>query len=137
MLLGIEAIGVFMAAQDIDRIAADAQARPGNQTLVDGVAHGRIGGARAFRSHVALGREARHQIVASGQRRDDGPLRHRFFDGLQVFSTGMQKQVHMRVDKTGHQRRFAQIDGLRAGRMRYRSAGFDDSFAPHQDLAGR
>ncbi len=136
MLLGIEAVRVFMAAQDIDRIAADAEARAGNQALVDGVADGRISGAGAFRSHIALGGEARHQVVTSGQRGDDSSLRHRFFDGLQVLFAGMQKQMHVDVDQAGHQRLVAQIDRFRAGRMRHRRAGFRDAFTFDQYFAG-
>ena len=53
-----------------------------------------------------------HQIVLGGAHREDGALRHGFFDGLQILSAGMQKQVHVRVDETGHQRRVAEVDDL-------------------------
>jgi hypothetical protein len=43
VLLGVVADGVFVAAEDADGIAADAQARAGNQTLIDCVADGGVG----------------------------------------------------------------------------------------------
>ena len=91
MLRGIVADGVFMAAQNIHGIAADAQARTGHQPPVDGVAHRGIGRSRAFRAHIALGREPGHQIGFGGQHRQDGPLRHGFLHRLQILRAGMQK----------------------------------------------
>ena len=61
----------------------------------------------ALGAHVALGGEAGHQIVARGQRRHHGALRHRFLDRLQVFGAGMQEQMHVCVDQAGHQRKVA------------------------------
>ena len=98
MLLGIEVDGVLVAAENVDGIAADAQARAGDEALIDGVAHGGIGGAGALRPHVALGGEAGHQIVPRGERGQDSALRDRFLDRLQIFRAGMQEQVHVRVD---------------------------------------
>ena len=83
VLRGIEADGVFVAAENVDGVAADAQARAGNSPLIDGVAHGGVGGAGAFGAHVALGGEAGHQIVARGERGEDGALGDGFLDGLQ------------------------------------------------------
>ena len=60
MLLGIVADSIFVAAQNVDGIAADAQARPGDEALIDGIAYRGVGGARAFGAHVALGGEAGH-----------------------------------------------------------------------------
>ena len=110
---------------------------PGNQPLIDGIAHGGIGRAGAFRAHVALGGEAGHQVVAGGQHGEDGALRNGFLNGLQVLRAGMQEQVHMRVDQAGQQRAIAQVDDLRAGRMGDRGAGFDDAVVLHQHLTGR
>ena len=101
VLLGIVADGVFVAAENIDGIAANAQARARNEALIDRVAHGGVGGARAFGSHVALGREAGHQIGTRGERGSDGALRDGFLDGLQILGAGMQEQVHMGVDQAG------------------------------------
>ena len=137
MLLGIVADGVFVAAKNVDGVAADAQARAGDESLIDGVAHGGVGGARAFGAHVALGGEAGHQIVASGERRHDGALRDGFLDGLQIFGAGMQEQVHVGVDQAGQQSGVAEIDDLRAGRMRDRRADGGDAVALDQNFAGR
>jgi hypothetical protein len=41
----------------------------------------------------------------------------------------MQEQVHMRIDQAGHQSRFANIQHLRARRMRHRCGGLHDLFA--------
>jgi hypothetical protein len=43
VLRRVVAIGVFVAAENVDGVAADAQARAWDQTLIDGVAHGGIG----------------------------------------------------------------------------------------------
>ena len=87
---------------------------PGNHALIDRVAHGGIGGARAFGAHVALGGESGHQVVPRGQRGDNGALRDRFLDGLQILCARVQEQMHVRVDQAGQQRGVAQIDDLRA-----------------------
>ena len=137
VLLGIVADGVFVAAENVDGVAADAQARAGNQAVIDGVAHGGVGRARAFGAHVALGGEAGHQIVAGGERGEDGALRDGFLDGLQVFGAGMQEQMHVGVDQAGQQRGVAEIDDLRAGGMRDGRADGGDAIALDQDFAGR
>ncbi len=111
-------IGVFVAAEDVDGVAADAQPRPGNQTGIDRIANGGVGRARAFGAHVALGGEAGHQVVLGGQRRQDRALRHRFLHRLQIFRAGMQEQMDVRVDQPGHERDVAQVDDLRAGGTR-------------------
>ena len=63
-------------------------------------------------------------------------LRLRFHHRLHVFGTGMQEQMHMRVDQPGHQGLVAQIDHLGAGRMGDGGAHRPDTVALHQDLAG-
>ncbi len=137
MLLGIVADGVFVAAENVDGIAADAKARAGNEALIDRIAHGGVGGARAFGSHVALGREAGHQIGTRGERGSDGALRDGFLNGLQILGAGMQEQVHVGVDQAGKQGGVAEIDDLRAGRMRDRTANGGDALALDQYLAWR
>ena len=112
MLLGVVANGVFVAAQNIDGIAADAQARPGNQPMVDRVADGGVGRTRAFGAHVAFGGEAGHQIVARGEHREDGALRNGFLHGLQIFRARMQEEMDVRIDQSGHQGGVAEVDGL-------------------------
>ena len=109
---------------------------PGNETLVDGVAHRGAGGARAFRAHVALGSEAGHQVGLCGLLGQDHTPGNRLLDGLQVFGAGMQKQVHMRVDEAGKQRGVAEVDDLRALRMLDRRAHGANAFALDEDFAG-
>jgi hypothetical protein len=93
-----------MAAEDADRIAAHAHARPRDQTRIDRLAHRRIRRSGAFGAHVALGGVAGHQIVLGRLLGQNRPPRHRFLDRLQIFRAGMQEQVHMGVDQTGHER---------------------------------
>ena len=121
---------------NVDGVAADAQARAGNQTLIDGVAHGGIGRSGAFRTHVALGGEAGHQVVAAASTARMVRWGTDSFDGLQVFGAGMEKEVDVRVDQAGQQRAVAQVDGFSARRMRDRGAGFHDAIAADQHLAG-
>ncbi len=142
VLRGIVAVGVFVAAEDVDGVAADAQARPGNQALVDGVAHGGVGGACALGAHVALGGEAGHHVGFGGLLGEDGAPRHGLLNGLQIFSAGMQEEMNVRVDEAGHQRRVAEIDDLGALWMVDGAAdcadavAFDEYFAGLQQVAG-
>ena len=117
-LIGVEVDGVFVAAEQVDGVAADAQARAGDQALVDGVAYGGIGRTGAFGTHVALGGEAGHQVVLRGENGDDGPLRHGFLNRLQIFGAGVQEQVDVGIDEAGKQRAVAQVDGFGVGGMR-------------------
>src|SRR6185437_4012135 len=88
VLFGVEAVGIFVAAEDVDGIPADTQARAGNFAVIDGVADGRVGGAGSFRAHVALGGETSHQVIAGGEGRDYRALGDGLLDGLQVFGAG-------------------------------------------------
>ena len=112
VLFGVESVGVFVPAQDVDSVGADAHARPGNDAFIDGVAHRGAGRSRAFRAHVALGGKAAHQVGFRGLLGKDGAPRHRLLHRLQVFRAGMQEEVHMGVDHARHQRYIAQIDDL-------------------------
>ena len=103
VLRGIVADGVFVAAENIDGIAADAQARAGNQPVIDGVANSGVGGAGAFGAHVALGGESGHADRRARPAWPDGALRHGFFHGLQIFRAGMEEQVDVRVDQARQQ----------------------------------
>src|SRR5208337_5219095 len=58
VLGGIEVDCVFMAPKNADGVAADAHARAGNQSGVDGIAHGGVRRSRALGSHVAFCGEA-------------------------------------------------------------------------------
>ena len=53
-LLGVEAVCIFVPAEDVDGIAADAQARTRNPAIVDGVAYGGVGRPRARSSRPLL-----------------------------------------------------------------------------------
>ena len=136
MLRGIEVIGVFVPAQNIDGVAADAQPWPRNQPLVDGVANRSVGRARAFGAHVALGGEAGHQVGLGRLLGQNRAPRNGFLDRLQILRAGMQKQMHVRVDQAGQQRGIAEIDDLRALRMIDRRSHRLDALALDQNLAG-
>ena len=99
MLRGIEVIRVFVSTENVDRIAADAQPRARDQTGIDRISHSCVGRSGAFRSHVAFGSESSHQVSLGRQRRQDGALRNRLLDRLQIFRAGVQEQVNMRVDQ--------------------------------------
>ena len=137
VLRGIEVIGVLMAAENIDRIARDAQPRTRDQPFVDRVAHRAVGGAGTLRAHVAFGGKSRHQVIFGRKHRQDGPLRHGFFDRLQILGARMQKEVHMGIDETRQQRAVAQVDELRACWMRNRGSDGGNAFPFDQNLARR
>jgi hypothetical protein len=127
--------GVFVAAQNVDGVAADAQARAGNETLVDGIADGCVGRSRALGPHIALGGEACQQIGfggLGGQQRAPG---NRFLYGLQVFGAGVQKEMDVRVDEAGEQSGVAEIEDPSALRMLNRDADSADAVALDQDFA--
>ena len=85
MLRRIKIVGVFMSAKNVDGISADAQPRTRDVAIVDCVAHCGVGGARTFSSHVALSREASHQISLCSQCRHNRALRHRLHYRLFTF----------------------------------------------------
>ena len=91
--------GVFVSAENVDGVAAEAQPRAGDPSFIDGVAHGRVGRARAFGAHVAFGGKAGHQVVSRGQRRHDRALRDGFLNGLQIFCAGMKKEMDVGIDQ--------------------------------------
>ena len=69
MLRGVVVDGVFVAAENVDGVAADAQAGTGDPPLVDRITNRGIGRPGAFGSHIALGGESGHQVFARGERR--------------------------------------------------------------------
>ena len=97
----------------------------------------RIGGPCAFGSHVALGGEAGHEVIARGAHGEQRPLRHRFLHGLQILIARMQEQVHVRIDESRHQGRGAQIDDFGPWTVFDRGTHRDDSIALDAHLAGR
>ena len=137
MLRRVVTDGVFVAAEDVDGVAADAQARAGNQALVDGVADGGIGGACAFGAHVALGGEAGHQVVAGGERGEDGALGDGFLDSLQVFRAGVKEKMDVSVDQAGEQGAVAEVDNIGSGGMLDRGSDLEDAVALNQNFGGR
>ena len=136
MLRGVEAVGVFVAAQDVDGVAADAHAGTEDEALIDGVANGGVGGACALGAHVALGGEAGQQVGLGGLLGQDHAPGNGFLDGLQVFCAGMQKEMHVRVDEAGEQRGVAQVDDFGALRMVDRRAHGANALALDEDFAG-
>lgn len=132
---GIEMDGVFVAAKNVDGIAADAHARAGNFAAIDGVADGGVRGAGTFRAHVALGGKSGHQVVASGERGGDGALGDGFFDGLQIFGARMQEKMDMGVDETGHESGVAEIEDFGGWRMLDRRTDFGDPVVLNKDFA--
>ncbi len=142
VLRGVEADGVFMAAQDVDGVAGNAHARARNQAAVDGIAHGDVGAPGALGAHVALGGEAGHHIGLGGGCSQQGALRHGLFDRLQAFVAGVKEEMGVRVDEARHQRRIAEVDHDRASGPRDVRAGlanalaFDQDFARRKNLAG-
>ena len=104
--------------------------------LVDGVAHRGAGRARALGAHVALGGKAGHQVGLGGLLGQNRAPRNRLLHRLQVLRAGMQKQMHVRVDQSGHQRYVAEVDDLRALRMVNRRTDRLDPLAFNQNFAG-
>jgi hypothetical protein len=135
-LCGIEPVGVFMAAEYVDRIAAGAQTRSRDQPCIDRVAHGGVGGARALGSHVALGREAGHEIVPRGEHGQDRAFRHGLLDRLQILGARMQEQMHMRVDESRHQGHVAEVDDFGARGVRHARADRADALAGDENFTG-
>ena len=136
MLRWIEMVGIFMSAENVDSVPADAQARSGKQGLIDRVAHRSVGRARAFRAHVALRGEPGHKIVTRSQNCSDRPLRHRLFHCLQVFRAGMQKQMHVSINQSGQQSTVAQIDNFCAWGVGHPGSYFGNPLTLHQHFAG-
>src|SRR5271157_4927787 len=106
-----------MAPKNADGVAADAHARAGNQSGVDGIAHGGVRRSRALGSHVAFCGEARHQIFAGRDFGEDRTLGYGFNDGLEVLSSRMKEKMDVDVDEPGHQSCRAQIDHRGAAAM--------------------
>ena len=136
MLRGIEAVCVLVPAEDVNGVAADAQPRSGNESLIDGVAHRCV--AEPAPS-VPISRSAVKPAIRSALAACSARIvRHGtgLLDRLQVFGARMQKQMYVRVDQAGQQRCVAEVDHLRSLRVVDRSAYGFDPFAFNEDLAG-
>jgi hypothetical protein len=66
----------FVAADDIDGIAAHAHARPGDHAAVDGVAYGDVSTVRALGAHIALGGESGPEVSLGLRGCDERALRN-------------------------------------------------------------
>ena len=143
VLGGVVAYGVLVAAGDVDGVAGDPHAGAGDFAAVDGVADGDVGAARAFGAHVALGGEAGEEVGLGSSGGDQSTLRDGLLYGLQVFGARMEEEVNVSVDEAGHQCGVAEVNHLRASRMRDMRADFadaiacDEHFTRGDDLAGR
>ena len=135
LLRGIEVIGILMPAEDVDRIAGDAQARTRNQSLIDRVPHRGVRGPGTLRAHVPFGGEAGHQVISRRHDGYDRPMRYGLLHRLKIFGAGMQKQVHVRVNQSGQQRGVAQVDDLSVRRMRDGRSHRGNAFTLNQNLA--
>jgi len=132
---GIEVDGVFVSREDVNGVAADAEARAGDESGVDGVADGGVGGTCALGSHVALGGESGEEIVAGGDGGEDGALGNGFDDGLEVFGSWMEEEMDVSVDESGHESGIAEVDESGSGGMGDAGTGFDNACATDEDLA--
>lgn len=134
MLRRIVLVGVFVAAKNINCVAADTQARTRNYALVNRIANSRVGRASALSSHVAFSGESRHEVGFGrlfGQYRAP---RNGLAHCLHIFSTGVQKQVYMCVNQPGQQCRIAEVDHLDALRMVHRCSHRLDAFADDENF---
>jgi hypothetical protein len=136
MLGGIEMVGVLMAAEDVNGVAAYAQPWAGNQPSVDGIANRGVRRACAFGPHIALCSESGHKIGLCGLFGENRPPGNGFLNGLQIFRAGVQEKMHVYVDKAWEQRGIAEVDHLCVLRMIDRGAHRDDSLAFDENLAG-
>jgi hypothetical protein len=125
-----------VTAEDVDGVAADTHTGPKDKALIDGVANSGVGGACAFGAHVALGGEAGHKIVFGGLRGQKHAPGDGLFNGLQIFSAGMEKEMDMRVDEAGEQRGVAEVDNLCVLRMIDGSSNGANAVAFNEDFAG-
>ena len=136
MLVGVVTTGVFVAAENIHRIAADPQARSRNRTLINRIAHRGVGRACAFGPHVPLRRKARHQVGPRGENGGDRALRRRLLDRLQVFGAWMQEQMHVSINQSWQERRVTEVDDLRSRRTPDRRTDLGDPIPFDQHFAG-
>ena len=137
VLLGVESERVLMAAENVDRVAADAQARTGNPAAVDRIAHRGVGRTCPFRAHVAFCGKTGQQVVACRQGRAYRAFRHGLVECLRIFRARMQEQMYVRVDQPWQQGAVAQVDDSCVGRMLDLCADRGDAFATHQHFARR
>jgi hypothetical protein len=142
VLLRVVADGVFVAAEDVDGVAADAQARTGNFAAIDGVADGGVCGASAFSAHIAFGGETGQEIGTGGEGGCNGALRDGFHDRLQIFGAGMEEEVDVRVNQAREESGVAEIYDFCASWPHdfctdfFYGVALDEDFAGGGDAAG-
>ena len=137
VLCGVEAGVVLVAAVDVDGVAGDAHARAGDEAGVDGVADGDVGAEGALGAHVALGGEAGEEVGFGLRGGDEGALRDGLHDGLEGLVAGVEEEVDVGVDETGHQGGGAEVDDGGVCGMGDVLADFGDAVAGDEDFAGR
>jgi hypothetical protein len=142
VLGGVEVVGVFVAAEDVNGIAADAQAGTGDEALIDCVANGGVSGACALSAHVSLGGESGEEVGFGGFSGDEGAPGDGFLDGLQVFRAGMEEEMDVGVDEAREQGNVAEVDDFGVLGMvdgcgdGADAVAFDEDFAGLEDCAG-
>ena len=136
VLRGVAAVVILVTAVEVDGVAADAHARPGDETGVDGVAYGDIRAAGSLRAHIPLGGEARHQVGFGRGGGDESALGNGLVDGLVGFIADMEEEMGVRIDQPRHEGGFAEVEDLRGCRMLDRHADSEDPVAAHQHFAG-
>ena len=136
MLLRIVVNGVFVAPEDTDGVATDAQTRPGNKSLVNGVTNRRVCRSGALGAHVSFRRKSRQQVVSCVQNRCYGALWNRFLNRLKIFRARVQEQMDVHIDKAGHQGAVAKVDGHSASRVADFDSGFHDAIPLNKKFAG-
>jgi hypothetical protein len=129
-----------VAARGRDRARDHEQPRPRDVALVDGLLDADVAVARAFRLHVAQGREPLLQGAAGGHRGPRGAEGEGLLEELGVVAAlrrvlALQEEVRVGVDEAGEDGRGGKVDHGRALRRRSRGGvahGFD-AMAAHED----
>ena len=137
VLGGVEAEVVFVAAVDVDGVAGHAHARTGDEAGINCVADGDVGAPGPLGTHVALGGEAGDEVGFGGGGGEEGALGYGLEDGLEGFVAGVEEEVDVGVDETGHQGGGAEVDDLGACGVGDVLADLGDAVAGDEDFAGR
>jgi len=125
-----------VASENVNGVAADAKTRTGDESGVDGVTDGGVGGFCAFGAHVALGGESGEEIIAGGDFGEDGALGDGLLDGLEIFGSGMEEEMDVGVDESGHEGAVAEIDDGGSGGMGDAGAGLGNAVSADENFAG-
>ena len=128
-----------VAAARHDGARGGDDARSGDDALVHRVPQADVGVARALRAEVAHGCDAGEQRGPRRHHRARGAQRQRLVEDLIVprrFVVGVQQQVRVALDESGHESQPAQLDHAGAGRTgdRCRGPGGADAVAVDDDF---